>query len=153
MESPDKGWENMGSGVEGKRVTSIIYPDLTNIAVIPETPGNAVWQYILRGGQRSCGEPFYWLHNDDNSRALDIQTINFDGKGNLWAATPLGLQICDQNGRVRAILRLPHDISRVNEIMISDGLVTLSTSTGTWQRKFNVTAAVLGTRPASQGQG
>lgn len=149
----DGGWQWLGNGVERKPVSSVIYPDLTNIAMIPDTPGNAVWQYILHDGQPTCGEPFYWLHNDDNSQPLDIQSITFDGKGNLWVATSSGLQICDQNGRVRAIVRLPQGVARVNEILISDGLVTLSTPTGTWQRRFNVTAPALGTRPPSQGQG
>ena len=154
LTTDDKGWEKVGNGVEGAPFTRrIIYPDLTIIAMIPDTPLNAVWQYILKDGQSSCGEPFYWLHNDDNSRPLDIQSITFDGKGNLWAATSMGLQICDQNGRVRAILRMPHGIARVHKITISDGTVWLHTATGDWQRRFNVTAPTLGTRPDSQGQG
>jgi sugar lactone lactonase YvrE len=134
-------------------VTRIIYPDLTNAAVIPTEHGNAVWQYIYKDGKLTCGEPFYWLHNDDNSRQLDIQAITFDGNGNLWAATSMGIQICDQNGRVRAILRLPRGIDRINEIDITEGCVWLHTATGNWKRYFNVTAPTLGTRPDSQGQG
>ena len=120
---------------------------------MPDSAGNAVWQYILQDGQPTHGEPFYWLHNDDNSRPLDIQAITFDGKGNLWAATDMGLQVCDQNGRVRAILRLPHGIGSVNEITITTGKVWLHTATGDWCRPFNVSAPALGTRPESQGQG
>ena len=149
----DKGWEKMGDGSEVQRVTRIIYPDLTNIAIIPDEPGNVVWQYLLIDGKPACGEPFYWLHNDDNSRPLDIQSITFDGKGNLWAVTGMGLQICDQNGRVRAILRLPGDIGFVNEITISGGYVWLYTSSGDWRRRLNVASPVLGQRPQSQGQG
>ena len=149
----DKGWKKMGDGTSGRPVTRIIYPDLTNVAMIPETPGNAVWQYILRDGELTCGEPFYWLHNDDNSRPLDIQSITFDGNGNLWAATNIGIQICDQNGRVRGILRLPQGIDKVTEIVIETGRVWLHTPTGNWCRRFNVTAPMLGTRPESQGQG
>lgn len=153
LSSNDLGWEKVGNGAPSNPVKRIIYPDLTNIAIIPDEPGNAVWQYLLQGGQPSCGEPFYWLHNDDNSHPLDIQSITFDGKGNLWVATGIGIQICDQNGRVRAILRLPQGCAPVNEIIINDGLVTLSTATAIWQRHFNVTAPILGTRPESQGQG
>ena len=148
----DEGWENMGNGTEGKPVTKIIYPDLTNIAIIPKEPGNTVWQYLLIDGQPSHGEPFYWLHNDD-SRPLDIQSITFDGKGNLWAVTNVGLQICDQNGRVRAILRLPRDISPVYEVTIKGGYVWLYTATSNWRRHLNVASPILGIRPESQGQG
>ena len=149
----DKGWERIGNGIERSPITSVIYPDLTNIAILPESAGNAVWQYILQDGKPTCGEPFYWLHNDADGRPLDIHTFSFDGKGNLWVATGMGLQICDQNGRVRAILRLPSGITRVNEVIIGEGRVTLSTASGTWQRQFNVSAPTLGERPPSQGQG
>ena len=54
---------------------------------------------------------------------------------------------------MRAILRLPPDISPVNEITITEGSVWLHTATGDWKRRFNVTAPTLGTRPLSQGQG
>ena len=152
--SDDEGWIKIGDGVDTKLVTRIIYPDLTNIAMIPSQPsGNAVWQYLMVNGTPSHGEPFYWLHNDDNSRPLDIQTITFDSKGNLWAATSMGLQIGDQNGRVRAILRLPQGCASVSEIEITQGLVVLSTATATWIRRFNVAGPTLGLRPESQGQG
>ena len=149
----DKGWEKAGEGMKGKPVTRIIYPDLTNIAMIPTTPGNTVWQYLLQDGQPTYGEPFYWLHNDDNSRPLDIQTITFDGKGNLWAVTSAGIQICDQNGRVRAILRMPPDVGPINEITISGGYVWLLTDSLNWRRRLNVASPILGIRPESQGQG
>ena len=148
----DRGWEKASEGMKGKPVTRIIYPDLTNIAMIPTTPGNTVWQYLLKDGQPTCGEPFYWLHNDD-SRPLDIQTITFDGNGNLWAVTNLGIQVCDQNGRVRAILRLPPEIGPINEISISGGYVWLLTDTLNWRRRLNVASPILGIRPESQGQG
>ena len=149
----DKGWERMGNGIEHKPVTSIIYPDLTNIAMIPDAPGNTVWQYILKDGQPVHGEPFYWLHNDDASHALDLQSLALDGRGNLWVATGMGLQICDQNGRVRAILRMPPGCGRVHEITIRAGEVWIHSAEGDWRRHLNVTAPELGTRPESQGQG
>ena len=152
LSNEDKGWEKVGNGTDGKPVTRIIYPDLTNIAIIPTTPSNTVWQYLLMDGQPTHGEPFYWLHNDD-TRPLDIQTITFDSNGNLWAVTNLGIQVCDQNGRVRAILRLPQDIDAAIEINISQGYVWIHTATADWRRRFNACAPMLGVRPESQGQG
>ena len=152
FDAEDLGWERASEGMKGKPVTRIIYPDLTNIAMIPTTPGNTVWQYLLKDNQPACGEPFYWLHNDD-SRPLDIQTITFDGNGNLWAVTNLGIQICDQNGRVRGILRMPRDIGPVNEITVSGGYIWLLTDTYNWRRRLNVASPILGIRPPSQGQG
>ena len=153
LSDDDEGWRKIADGADKKPVKRIIYPDLTTVVIAPENPDNVVWQYLLKDSQVTYGEPFYWLHNDDNSRQLNIQSITFDGKGNLWVATTIGLQICDQNGRVRAILRLPQNCDVINEIIIGNGTVTLSTPTATWQRRFNVTAPIPGTRPESQGQG
>ena len=33
--------------------------------------------------------------------------MQFDTDGNLYVATPIGVQVCDHNGRVRAILPVP----------------------------------------------
>ena len=149
----DNGWSRMSGGVDKAPVKRIIYPDLTTVAWTQSENENFVWQFILQDSRLTCGEPFYWLHNDDPTKSLEVRTITFDGKGNLWVATRMGIQICDQNGRVRAILRLPQGCSPVNEIIIGNGVVTLSTADAMWQRRFNVTAPIPGTRPDSQGQG
>ncbi len=149
----DNGWTQMGGGVDKQPVKRIIYPDLTTVAWTQSENENFVWQFILQDSRLTCGEPFYWLHNDDPSEYLEVRTLTFDGNGNLWVATRMGIQICDQNGRVRAILRLPQGCSPVNEIIIGNGVVTLSTADAMWQRRFNVTAPIPGVRPPSQGQG
>ena len=149
----DNGWDKISGGVDKVPVTRVIYPDLTTVAWTQDEDENFVWQFILQDSKLTCGEPYYWLHNDDPSQSLEVRTITFDGNGNLWVATRMGIQICDQNGRVRAILRLPQGCSPVNEIIIGNGTVTLSTKEATWQRRFNVTAPTPGVRPPSQGQG
>ena len=149
----DNGWTKMGGGADKQPVKRIIYPDLTTVAWTQSENENFVWQFILQDSRLTCGEPFYWLHNDDPSESLEVRTLTFDGNGNLWVATRMGIQICDQNGRVRAILRLPQGCSPVNEIIIGNGVVTLSTADAMWQRRFNVTAPIPGVRPPSQGQG
>ena len=149
----DNGWNRISGGVAKEPVKRIIYPDLTTVAWTQGEDENFVWQFILQDSRLTCGEPFYWLHNDDPSDNLEVTTITFDAGGNLWVATRIGIQICDQNGRVRAILRLPQGCGRINEILIGNGTVTLSTEDATWQRRFNVTAPTPGVRPPSQGQG
>ena len=64
---------------------------------------------VKSDGTRAAGEQFYWLHNPDN-HLLDgpiARDMAFDTLGNLYVLTPFGIQVCDQNGRVRAILTLP----------------------------------------------
>lgn len=57
---------------------------------------------ILENEQR-----YYWLHNTDNYDWDEQGNMLFDRNGNLYIATAMGIQVCDQNGRVRAILTLP----------------------------------------------
>lgn len=50
---------------------------------------------------------FYWLHMTDIPNNSGAEDLAVDTLGNLYVATRMGIQICDQNGRVRAILPLP----------------------------------------------
>jgi Enterochelin esterase and related enzymes len=89
-------------------VTRLLYPS-GKLEISVE--GNSNWlrsALVMPDGRRTASEQFYWLHNPDN-HLLDGPVANdlaFDTLGNLYAATPFGVQICDQNGRVRAILTL-----------------------------------------------
>ena len=68
----------------------------------------AIYSYVVQThGGLGDKEPFYWLHLPDNSEGSGAEDLAVDTHGNLYAATPMGIQICDQNGRVRAILPLP----------------------------------------------
>lgn len=100
-------------------------------------------------------QPFYWLHSYDNA-PIDVGGMAFDGDGNLWVITSAGLQVCDQNGRVRAIIELPlmlrADIIKLR-VAIANGEVTLVGQTSAYKRRFNVKPPLPGLRPKSQGQG
>jgi sugar lactone lactonase YvrE len=58
-------------------------------------------------GSLAAKQPFYWLHMTDVPNDSGAEDLAVDTHGNLYAATRLGVQVCDQNGRVRAILPLP----------------------------------------------
>lgn len=129
------------------------YPD-GSFLVKREPGSNCLWQYITDNGDLSHGQRFYWLHSLDNA-LLHITAMTFDGNGNLWVVTDAGIQICDQNGRVRGIINLPCPATSVTAIHIgSDGLVSLFTRSGlAYRRAFGVKPPVGGVRPPSQGQG
>jgi enterochelin esterase-like enzyme len=52
-------------------------------------------------------QPFDWLHMTDVPNESGAEDLAVDTHGNLYVATRMGIQVCDQNGRVRAILPLP----------------------------------------------
>ncbi len=58
-------------------------------------------------GSLNDREPFFWLHAADSPGESGTADLAVDLKGSLYAATRLGVQVCDRNGRVRAILWLP----------------------------------------------
>jgi len=66
-----------------------------------EKGSNWIWSYIKSAdGSWENGQEFYWIHGEPGQ-------IVFDTEGLLYVATGSGVQVCDHNGRVRAILSLP----------------------------------------------
>jgi sugar lactone lactonase YvrE len=67
-----------------------------------------IYSYVVRpDGSFADKQPFYWLHMTDAPNNSGAEDLAVDTHGNLYAATRMGIQVCDQNGRVRAILPLP----------------------------------------------
>ena len=93
-----------------------IYPN-GKLLVASEKNSNWLISYLIDSdGSLHSGQQFYWLHNTDNHNHTPYGNITFDTQGNLYIATPIGIQVCDQNGRVRAILPLPEKGRAVEEI-------------------------------------
>ncbi len=61
-------------------------------------------------------QSFDWLHTTDIPNESGAEELADDTHGNLYVATGMGIQVCDQNGRVRAILPLPTPSGRVRSI-------------------------------------
>lgn len=128
------------------------------IIVTPSPTSNRLNQEIVYRGQKSMKQPFYWLHTLDNG-LVNVGPMAFDSNGNLWVSTEWGIQICDQNGRVRGILSWPAPEFASKTVLplaleIRQGSIRLTDSRSrVWTRTLNVKPAVKGVRPTSQGQG
>ncbi len=126
------------------------YPDST-FYVTREEGSNWLLQHFT--GAKPYTQRFYWLHSYDNA-LLTVGAMAFDSQGNLYVATSAGLQILDQNGRVRGILTMPVDAAQVTTVVIGEGRITLGTPSGrAFVRELNIQPATPGVRPKSQGQG
>ena len=67
-----------------------------------------VWSFqIQRDGSLINGQPFYRLETPDDSSESDAGGMAFDTEGFLYVATRLGVEVCDQPGRVTAIVNPP----------------------------------------------
>lgn len=67
-----------------------------------------VWSFQIQpDGSLADGEPFYRLETTDESSATGAAGMTVDTDGYLYVPTKLGIQVCDQPGRVTAILNSP----------------------------------------------
>jgi sugar lactone lactonase YvrE/enterochelin esterase-like enzyme len=67
-----------------------------------------IYSYVVQpDGSFRDKQPFFWLHMTDIPNDSGAEDLAVDLHGNLYVATRVGVQVCDQNGRVRAILELP----------------------------------------------
>ncbi len=126
--------------------------------------GNCLWQAVISNGQPAYQQRFYWLHSYGNQTGAK-GPMAFDSKGNLFILTDTGIQVCDQNGRVRFILEIPDEVKtallkerklglRQLNIKIAEEKILLSDGqTFTYSRKFNIMPPIKGQTPKSQGQG
>ncbi len=163
---------------------SAVYPDDSFTALeksffYNESESNCLWQAI--NGDKSphiYDQRFYWLHSYGNTLVSKGPMV-FDSKGNLFVLTDIGIQVCDQNGRVRFILEIP---DQVREALLDDNgphlptllpdggtkeyerelltmyiaegkIIVTDRKTFTYSRELNISPAVKGQRPKSQGQG
>jgi gluconolactonase len=142
-------------------------PNLGNsIAVSPDksqlivTGRHSHWLYdyiIQPDGTLADKQKLYWLHNPGNEDTTEVGSLAFDTNGNLYAATGIGVQVCDQNGRVRAILSLPG--GAISSLWFGgEKMDTLFVNCGGkfYQRKLKVTGITAEQKaviPKSQGGG
>ena len=119
-----------------------VYPGGSHLAR-REEGSNWVWNYVLEDGKELYGQEFYYLYTDAGQ-------ILFDNKGYLYAATSVGIQICDQNGRVRAILPLPG--GRVDSIAFAGDRLYALSGGRIYVRRLLRSGTHSGT-PKSEGQG
>lgn len=144
-----KDWEECSADhIPSPAPAMAVYPDSS----LTVTPGEGGWldQHILNpDGRKLYSQRFYWLHSFDHAPAAPM-SMTFDREGWLWVLTDDGIQVCDHNGRVRAIFDVP---AGVEAIAIADGYVYAYTPRCIYRRAMNVEACRSGERPKSQGQG
>ena len=82
-------------------------PDYRFCVSAQENTHHLISTIMDKRGNMLYSEPFYFLHDLSNGTLATAGNMAFDTQGNLYVATPMGVQVADHNGRVRAILSLP----------------------------------------------
>jgi sugar lactone lactonase YvrE/enterochelin esterase-like enzyme len=67
-----------------------------------------VWSFQVQAdGSLANGAPFYRLDINDDGYSIEPAGMAVDSLGFLYVATNLGIQVCDEEGRVQLIINLP----------------------------------------------
>jgi len=105
-------------------------PDQSLLAVT-DTAGKWVWSFQIEAdGSLENGQAFYRLERTDESSATRAGGMTVDSQGFLYVATELGIQVCDQPGRVVAIINSPAPGPLSSIVLAGPDLEWLFASTG-----------------------
>ena len=83
-------------------------PDQT-LLYVDDARSHWVYSYQIQAdGKLAHKQRYYWLHEPDNADDSGADGMRVDRDGRLYVATRLGLQVCDQAGRVNCIIPTPN---------------------------------------------
>jgi sugar lactone lactonase YvrE len=76
--------------------------------VVTDAQSRYSWSFqIAADGSLVNGEPFYRLEMPESGWMSGVKGVTEDSIGQVYFATPLGIQVCEANGRVAQILNPP----------------------------------------------
>ena len=125
--------DNVWSVSAGER-SVVIAPDYRFCVTAEQNTHHLISTIISQQGEMKYSEPFYYLHDLSNGVSQPTGNMAFDTNGNLYVATPMGVQVADHNGRVRAILSLP--AGEVETLAFSGHYLFVSCSNRLFVRKM-----------------
>ena len=112
---PSKIWLIKPDGTKHPFTTALRYAN--GIALSPDQTllyaadyrSHWVYSYVIQpDGTLAHPQRYYHLHSRDEDDESFADGLKVDRDGNLYVATRLGIQICDQAGRVNAIIPTPN---------------------------------------------
>jgi sugar lactone lactonase YvrE len=102
-----------------------------SILVVNDARTRFVWSFQIQAdGSLINGQPFYCLEISDQKNGSDAGGMVFDSEGFLYVATNLGVQVCDKQGRVAAIINAPGNEGVSNVFFAGPGLQWLYVTDG-----------------------
>ncbi len=122
-----------------------VYPG-GSMCAVAEAGNCWVKNYLILDGKRMYGQNYYCLH-------FPPRQLAFSEDGYLYCAGDKGIQICDHNGRVRAILSLPCG-GGVDSMAFADGCIYVISGGRLWSRRLIFGGATPDSpTPKREGQG
>jgi sugar lactone lactonase YvrE/enterochelin esterase-like enzyme len=117
-------------------------PDQT-LLYVADYRSHWVYSYQIQpDGSLQYKQQYYWLHMPDAVDSSQADGIRVDRDGRLYVATRMGIQVCDQAGRVQCVIPTPN--GRVSNISFGgENFDTLYATCGdkVYKRKLKVKGA------------
>jgi sugar lactone lactonase YvrE/enterochelin esterase-like enzyme len=117
-------------------------PDQT-LLYVADYRSHWVYSYVIKAdGTLDDKQRFYWLQVPDTSDQSSADGIRVDREGRLYVATNMGIQVCDQAGKVQCIIPTPN--GRVSNLAFGgEHFDTLYATCGdrVYRRKLKVAGA------------
>lgn len=108
----------------------MLSPDQT-LLMLADSRTKWVWSFQIQpDGSLAHGQAFYRMETHDENDASGADGMAMDTEGRLYVATRIGLQICDQPGRVNVILNKPHAGPLSNVVFGGTDMQTLYVTAG-----------------------
>ena len=108
----------------------MLSPD-QSLLTVADSRGKWVWSFQIQlDGSLARGQPFYRLETPDRSSDSGADGMTIGSEGHLFVTSRVGLQICDQPGRVIGIIGKPQPGSLTNVVFAGPNLQTLYVTAG-----------------------
>ena len=89
-----------------------------SLLLVADYSSKWVWSFQIQpGGSLANGQAFYRLETPDEITTAAADGMTLDSEGYLYVATNIGIQICDQPGRVVAILPKPQPSAALTNLV------------------------------------
>ncbi len=113
--SPSKVWLVKPDGTKKVVDTGLIFangitlsPD-QSLLYVSDMKTRWVYSYQVKAdGTLQYKQKYYWIHEPDSRQDAGSDGMRVDRDGRLYVATAMGIQICDQAGRVNCIIQTPN---------------------------------------------
>lgn len=129
-----------------------VSPD-QSLLYVADSRSHWIYSYQIRpDGSLAHKQRYFHLHVPDTADDSGVDGLRVDRDGRLYAATRIGIQICDQAGRVNCIIPVPN--GKVSNISFGGAdLTTLYATCGdkVYQRKLKVKGAPAWMPPHKPG--
>jgi gluconolactonase len=127
--TPDGEARVVDSGLEFPNGV-VLTPD-QSLLLVADTRGQMVYSYqVLPDGSVTNKQPYFHLHMPDAATQSGADGMTVDSLGRLYVTTAAGLQVCDQAGRVNAIISKPQRAWLANVVFAGPDLNTLVVTCG-----------------------